>query len=126
MRQEALALGRRCWRSGLACSSPPALPAGPSSGAKAGTHAAKGGTLQVNLSHRHRLLDPALDYLVDRLEHRVLDLRQAAQLPGQARRRRARSSSPEAAAGFPTISNDGKTYTFTVRRAFKFSDRRSP
>jgi peptide/nickel transport system substrate-binding protein len=29
---------------------------------------------------------------------------------------------PEVAAGFPRISRDGKTYTFTVRRGFRFSD----
>ena len=29
---------------------------------------------------------------------------------------------PEAAAGFPRVSADGKTYTFTVKRGFKFSD----
>ena len=34
----------------------------------------------------------------------------------------AHSSSPEVAAGFPTISKDGKTYTFTIQPGFKFSN----
>jgi ABC-type transport system substrate-binding protein len=29
---------------------------------------------------------------------------------------------PEAATGFPRVSADGKTYTFTIRRGFRFSD----
>src|SRR5262245_21339128 len=32
---------------------------------------------------------------------------------------------PAAAAGFPRVSEDGKTYTFVVRRGFRFSDRKA-
>ena len=29
---------------------------------------------------------------------------------------------PEAAAGFPKVSADGRTYTFTIRKGFRFSN----
>src|SRR5215210_5969417 len=29
---------------------------------------------------------------------------------------------PEVASGFPRVSRDGKTYTFTLRRSFRFSN----
>ena len=46
------------------------------------------------------------------------------QLSGQAAAAGAAQLVPEGAAGFPSVSNDGKTLHFTIRPGFKFSDGR--
>ena len=43
------------------------------------------------------------------------DLREAVQLPGRLRRRRGSGSCPEVAAGWPNVTDGGRTYTFRIR-----------
>ena len=97
--------------------------AAPSKASKSGSSEAKrGGTLRINLSETDfEFLDPALAY--DSAGWQVLFATNMTLLnypdkPGAAGAR----LTPDGAAAFPTVSKDGKTYTFTVKSGLKFSD----
>jgi peptide/nickel transport system substrate-binding protein len=82
----------------------------------------RGGTLRLNASNTDfEYTDPALAY--DSLGWQMLFATSMALMnypdkPGAEGSRLV----PEAAAGLPRISRDGKTYTFTVRNGIRFSD----
>jgi ABC-type oligopeptide transport system substrate-binding subunit len=85
-------------------------------------HVAKGGTLNVDLFTDTDYTDPALDYYAPGWE---LEYATALKLMNYADKTGPASSQiiPEAAAGFPKISANGKVYDFTVKAGFtKFSD----
>ena len=82
----------------------------------------RGGTLRLNASNTDfEFTDPALAY--DSLGWQMLFATNMTLLnypdkPGAEGSRLV----PEAAAGFPRVSRDGKTYTFTIRNGIRFSD----
>jgi len=106
--------------AGLLVGASMAAPAAP---AKSGSAEVKrGGTLRVNVSSTDfEYLDPALAY--DAVGWSVLYMTNLMLLnyPDKPAPEGSRLV-PDAASGFPVISKDGKTYTFTVRSGLRFSD----
>src|ERR1044071_9598799 len=93
----------------------------------AGAAAAKetvraGGTLNVDLSTDVDYTDPALSYLSTGWELEYATCLKLMNYPDGIGPRTSQLI-PEAAAGFPKVSNNGKTYDVTINAAFtKFSD----
>jgi peptide/nickel transport system substrate-binding protein len=81
----------------------------------------RGGTLRIDSRSDFDFVDPSLSYFSHSLQ-----LQNATQLKlfsfpdteGSAGHRMV----PEAAAAFPRVSADGRTYTFTIRKGFRFSN----
>ena len=93
-----------------------------SGAAKTAKHGATGGTLNVDLSTDVDYTDPALDYLSSGWELEYSTCLKLMNYP-DANPPKASQLIPEAAAGFPKVSNNGKTYDFTVKANFtKFSN----
>jgi peptide/nickel transport system substrate-binding protein len=92
-----------------------------SSPAAKGKSDARGGTLRIDSTSDMDYIDTALAYFSHSwqlLNSTNLKLLGFPDREGAAGSRMV----PHAAAGFPKVSRDGKTYTFTVKRGFKFSD----
>lgn len=90
--------------------------------AKSGQAGAKGGTLNVDLSTDVDYTDPALDYLSTGWEIEYATCLKLVNYP-DANGAKGAQLVPEAAVGFPKVSNNGKTYDFTVKVGFtKFSN----
>ena len=91
--------------------------------AAAGKTEARGGTLGVDSRNDFDFIDPSLAYFSHswQMEYAVqLPLLTFPDKEGDAGSRVV----PAAAAGLPVVSKDGKTYTFTIKNGFRFSDGR--
>jgi ABC-type transport system substrate-binding protein len=87
--------------------------------AKAG---ATGGTLNIDLPNDVDYTDPALDYLSTGWEIEYSTCLKLLNYP-DANGAKGSQLVPEAAVGFPKVSNSGRTYDFTVKAGFtKFSN----
>jgi ABC-type oligopeptide transport system substrate-binding subunit len=94
-----------------------ALLAPPASGT-----AAQERLLRLNLNHTDiNYLDPALNYDFYGWRLEAATCAMLLSYPDKAGRASARLE-PEVSAGFPRVSSGGKTYTFTVKSGFRFSD----
>jgi ABC-type oligopeptide transport system substrate-binding subunit len=90
--------------------------------AKSAKAGATGGTLNVDLTTDVDYTDPALDYLSTGWEIEYSTCLKLMNYP-DANGPKGAQLVPEAAAGFPKVSNNGKTYDFTVNASFtKFSN----
>jgi ABC-type oligopeptide transport system substrate-binding subunit len=90
--------------------------------AKVSKGLAQGGTLNVDLFTDVDYTDPALDYLSTGWEIEYSTCLKLMNYP-DANGAKGSQLVPEAAAGFPKVSNSGKTYDFTVNASFtKFSN----
>jgi ABC-type oligopeptide transport system substrate-binding subunit len=91
-------------------------------GAATATTAKTGGTLNVDLATDVDYTDPALSYLSTGWELEYATCLKLMNYP-DGMGPRTRQLVPEAAAGFPKVSNNGRTYDFTISAGFtKFSD----
>src|SRR6266480_2577032 len=92
--------------------------------AKTGKAGATGGTLTVDLTTDVDYTDPALDYLSTGWEIEYSTCLKLVNYP-DANGAKGSQLVPEAAAGFPKVSANGKVYDFTVKAGFtKFSNGR--
>ena len=91
-------------------------------GAATAKTAKTGGTLNVDLTTDVDYTDPALSYLSTGWELEYATCLKLMNYPDGIGPKTSQLT-PEAAAGFPKVSNDGKTYDFTISAGFtKFSD----
>ena len=87
-----------------------------------GGEAKRGGTLRVNLSTTDfEYLDPALSYEAPGWQVLYMTNLMLLNYPDKPAPEGSRLV-PDAAVGFPRISRDGRTYTFTIRNGLRFSD----
>jgi len=90
--------------------------------AKSAKHGAVGGTLNIDLPNDVDYTDPALDYLSTGWEIEYATCLKLMNYP-DANGAKGSQLVPEAAVGFPKVSNSGKTYDFNVKAGFtKFSN----
>jgi len=94
--------------------------AAPSRSAKP-TKAGAGGTLITELNSDVDYTDPQLTYYVPSWEMQYATACKLMNYPDKEAPEGGEVK-PEVAAGFPVVSKDGKTYVFTVRPGFRFSD----
>jgi ABC-type oligopeptide transport system substrate-binding subunit len=118
-------LSRKLWLSTVAVTIGLLAVFAGSAGAKSG-HTVKagavGGTMTVDISTDVDYTDPALDYLSTGWEIEYATCLKLMNYP-DANGPKGSQLVPEAAAGFPKVSNSGKTYDFTVNAGFtKFSN----
>jgi ABC-type oligopeptide transport system substrate-binding subunit len=91
-------------------------------GTATATNKKTGGTLNVDLTTDLDYTDPALSYLSTGWELEYATCLKLMNYPDGIGPRTSQLV-PEAASGFPKVSNNGKTYDFTVKPTFtKFSD----
>jgi ABC-type oligopeptide transport system substrate-binding subunit len=83
--------------------------------------AQKGGTFRVSLNTDIDYVDPALAYYTVSWSIEYATCSMLMNYPDAPAPRGSRLV-PEVAAGFPQISKNGKTYTFTLKKTFKFSN----
>jgi len=84
--------------------------------------AAAGGTLVTELNSDVDYTDPQLTYYVPSWEMQYATACKLMNYPDKEASQGGGEVQPEVAAAFPIVSKDGKTYTFTVKPGFKFSD----
>ena len=83
--------------------------------------AARGGTLRVDLRNDFDFIDPSLAYFSHSWQLEWATQLTLMSFPDKEGDEGSRVI-PSAAAGLPLVAKDGKTYTFTLRKGFRFSN----
>jgi ABC-type transport system substrate-binding protein len=115
---------RRLWLSAMMAALGALLlvVAGFANAASSSQAAKKGGTLRLNMSDTDLdFSDPSLSYYVIGWQVEYATGLKLVNYPDKVAPAGSRLI-PEAAAAMPIISNNGKTYTFTIRKGLRFSD----
>jgi len=107
--------------AGLLVAAASAGRSGSAAPAKSVTAHKTGGTFVAELSTDVDYVDPALDYLSSGWEIQYALACKLMNYPDK-NGPQATQLTPEVAAGFPRISNNGRTYTFTVKPGFRFAN----
>ena len=90
--------------------------------AKGGKHGAHGGTLRVDLPADFNFIDPALNYSSSGWQMLYTTSCKLLNFPDKEATAGGTRISPEVATSLPAVSRNGKTYTFTLKKTFKFAD----
>jgi peptide/nickel transport system substrate-binding protein len=117
-----LALAAALLGAGLLVAAATAAPnAKSSSAAASAAHAKKGGTVVIELDSDIDYNDPQLTYYTPSWQ---LQYAAACKLFNWPDKEGAAGGAvtPEVSAGLPIVSNNGKTYTFTIKPGFRFSN----
>jgi ABC-type transport system substrate-binding protein len=91
------------------------------SSSSAAASSARGGTLRVDLRNDFDYIDPSLAYFSHSWQLQFATQLTLMTFPDKEGDEGSRVV-PAAAAGLPLVSKDGKTYTFTIKRGFRFSN----
>jgi ABC-type transport system substrate-binding protein len=122
-------MGKRLWLSivtlaigvGLLVAAGFASPAS-SNSAKPGSKVAKGGTLRIDTRSDYDFVDPALAYYSHSWNFEYATVCKLLNFPDKEASAGGTQVRPEVATSLPAVSRDGKTYTFTLRKTFRFAD----
>jgi peptide/nickel transport system substrate-binding protein len=109
----------RLWLAAAACVAGAGLMAASALAAGSGV-SAKGGTLRVDNRSDFDFVDPALSYFSHTWQMMYVTCAKLVNFPdaeGEAGTRLV----PEVASAMPAVSPDGKTFTFSLKKTFKFS-----
>src|SRR5919201_1013162 len=90
--------------------------------AKAGSKAARGGTLRVDQRSDFDFIDPALAYFSHSWQVEYATQCKLLNFPDKEATAGGTRIVPEVATSLPAVSKNGKTYTFTLKKTFKFAD----
>jgi ABC-type transport system substrate-binding protein len=107
--------------AGLLAASGTAGPAAPGASERASGPAQKGGTFRYSLDTDIDYVDPALAYYLPSWQIEYATTALLLSYPDAPAPRGSRLI-PEVSKGFPAISKNGKVYTFTLQRTYRFSN----
>jgi len=93
-----------------------------SNSAKTGGHVAKGGTLRVDTLSDFDFIDPALDYYSHGWNVQYVTDCKLLNFPDKEATAGGTRITPEVATSLPAVSSNGKTYTFNLKKTYKFAD----
>src|SRR5205085_4565099 len=93
-----------------------------SNAAKPGSKAAKGGTLRIDTRSDYDFVDPALAYFSHSWQIEYATVCKLLNFPDKEASAGGTRVTPEVAASLPAVSRNGRTYTFTLKKTYRFAD----
>jgi peptide/nickel transport system substrate-binding protein len=93
-----------------------------SNSSKAGAKAARGGTLRVDLTSDFDFIDPGLAYFSHSWQLEYQTSCKLLNFPPKEASAGGTRIVPEVATSLPAVSKNGRVYTFTLKKTYKFAD----